>query len=356
YRVTITESRGCSITRTFNLSEPEQLVVASQVQDALACEDGQSGSINLSVSGGVPPYSYTWSNGETTPNLSNLTNGTYSVDIMDQSGCLVNQTYRINRPAPIQVDMVPSRKIQCEPRTITDIFDINISGGVAPYDISWSSGEVSENGYRMTTSSPGTYVLMVTDGYGCTYSASYKADSHQVLLDPNFESSSQAEFRANLVNFDVQFTNNSSGNIEEYHWDFGDGNQSNLKEPIHRYMEEGNYEIHLLAIDAYGCQTETTLEIEIWDYFLEIPNVFSPNGDGLNDYFMPKFIQLASIDFTIMNKWGEIVFHTDDIDSKGWDGYYLGVEAVPGNYVYQLKFITNDGRTGSENGALMLLR
>ncbi|MEX2511616.1 MAG: gliding motility-associated C-terminal domain-containing protein [Cyclobacteriaceae bacterium] len=356
YQVTITESRGCAITSTFNISEPDLLVVAPQVQDALACEDGQSGSIDLTVSGGVPPYSYTWSNGETTPSLSNLTNGTYSVDIMDQSGCFVNQTYRINRPAPIQVDMVATREIQCEPRTITDIFDLNITGGVAPYDISWSSGEVSENGYRMSTSSPGTYVLVVTDGYGCTYSTSYETDSHQVLLDLDFESSSKAQFQANLVNFDVQFINNSSGNIEEFHWDFGDGNQSNLKEPIHRYMEEGNYKIHLLAKDAYGCQTETTFEIEIWDYFLEIPNVFSPNGDGLNDHFMPKFIQLASIDFTIMNKWGEIVFHTDDMQSRGWDGFHQGKEPLPGNYVYVFKFITADGRAGSKNGALMLLR
>jgi large repetitive protein len=356
YGVTITDANGCSIRREFNIIEPDLLVVVEQIQDALSCEDGQSGFINLTVSGGTPPYIYDWSNGETTAGITNLTNGTYSVNISDQSGCFVSQIFRVNRPAPLQVSRAASLEVQCDPREIVNVFDLHIDGGVAPYDIQWSNGEVQQNGYRMITSEPGTYFLTIVDGYGCQYTESFEVDNHRVLLDVSYESASYAQFQANLANFDVQFINNSSGNFRKYHWDFGDGNESTLKAPVHRYLSEGTYVITLVATDEYDCQTTTQLEIQIWDYFLEIPNIFSPNGDGINDFFFPKFLHLNSLAFTIMNKWGEIVFHTEDLESKGWDGFYRGKAAIPGNYVYKLTYTSSDGRTGSKNGVFMLIK
>ncbi len=355
YRVVLEDAKGCTIERTFNLVEPDLLVVVEQIQDALSCEDGQSGSIDLIVSGGTPPYAYNWSNGATSPGISGLTNGTYSVDITDQSGCFVSQTFRVNRPAPIVIDLVSTTSASCEPREIRETFDINIDGGVAPYDIQWSSGDVSADGYRMETDEPGTYFVTVTDGYGCVQSRSFEVDNSQILVDGDFASSSLPVYGENLVNYDVQFTNNSSGNIRSYYWDFGDGNNSLEAAPLHRYQEAGLYQVELTAFDDWGCETSTNFEIEILDFFLEVPNVFSPNGDGINDTFFPKFLYIETLSFTIMNKWGEILFHTEELDSKGWDGTYRGQKAIPGNYIYKINFTTTDGRTFSDTGALMLL-
>ncbi|MDN3690377.1 PKD domain-containing protein [Cyclobacterium jeungdonense] len=355
YRVVVEDAKGCTIERTFNLVEPDLLVVVEQIQDALSCEDGQSGSIDLIVSGGTPPYSYNWSNGATSAGISGLTNGTYSVEITDQSGCFVSQSFRVNRPAPIVIDLVSTTTASCEPREIRETFDINVDGGVAPYDIQWSSGDVSADGYRMETDEPGTYFVTVTDGYGCVQSRSFEVDNSQILLDGDYASTSFPAYGENLVNFDVQFINNSSGNIRSYYWDFGDGNNSLEEAPLHRYQESGIYQVELTAYDAWGCVTSTTFEIEILDYFLEVPNVFSPNGDGINDSFFPKFLYIETLSFTIMNKWGEILFHTEELGSKGWDGSYRGQKAIPGNYIYKINFTTTDGRTFSDTGALMLL-
>jgi len=355
YSVLLEDAKGCTIQRSFNIVEPDILVVVEQIQDALSCEDGQSGAIDLVVSGGSPPYNYNWSNGATSPGISGLTNGTYSVEITDQSGCFVSQTFRVNRPAPITIDMISTTSAVCEPREISETFEINVDGGVAPYAIEWSSGEVFDNGYQMKTDEPGTYTVTVTDGYGCTQSRSFEVDNSQVLVDGSFTSASFDSFGENLVNFDVQFINNSSGNIESYVWDFGDGNTSLETSPVHQYQEAGIYQISLTAFDSWDCATTSTFEIEILDYFLKVPNVFSPNGDGINDYFFPKFLYIEEISFTIMNKWGEIIFHTDDLDSRGWDGTYRGEKSIPGNYVYKMNFTTTDGREFSDNGALMLL-
>ncbi|NHE57360.1 T9SS type B sorting domain-containing protein [Cyclobacterium plantarum] len=356
YSVLLEDAKGCTIQRSFNIVEPDILVVVEQIQDALSCEDGQSGAINLIVSGGTPPYNYEWSNGANTAGISGLTNGTYSVDITDQSGCFVSQTFRVNRPTPITIDMVSTTSIECEPRGISETFEINVAGGVAPYTIEWSNGEVFDEGYRMNTDEPGTYAVTVTDGYGCTQNKSFDVENSQVLVDGDYISASFDSYGEDLVNFDVQFINNSSGNIDSYYWDFGDGNNSLEDSPIHRYQEAGIYEVNLTAYDFWNCSSTTTFEIEILDYFLKVPNVFSPNGDGINDYFFPKFLYIEEISFTIMNKWGEILFHTEEIDSRGWDGSYRGQQSTPGNYVYKLNFTTTDGREFSDTGALMLLK
>lgn len=356
YGVTVIEGAGCEFRRTFFINEPEILIVTGIVDDALGCTDGQSGSINLTVSGGTPPYLYEWSNGENTEDLTNLTSGWYSVNVTDQIGCFSTQRFQVKRPQPVQVSHITYQEIQCDPRNIQNIFEINVDGGVAPYTINWSHGEVSANGYKMSTEEPGIYFLTVTDAAGCDYIETLEVANSQILINGEFRSQSFVDYQAHLVNMDIEFINRSSGNILSYFWDFGDGNASMEENPRHRYQKEGTYTVTLRAFDLYGCEHTRNFEIEIWDYFLEVPNVFSPNRDGINDYFFPKFLQIADIDFRVMNKWGEIIFHTEELQSLGWDGRLNGEDAQVGNYVYQVTYHTIDGRFFTKTGVFLLMR
>ncbi|MCR9014916.1 gliding motility-associated C-terminal domain-containing protein [Aquiflexum sp. XJ19-11] len=87
-----------------------------------------------------------------------------------------------------------------------------------------------------------------------------------------------------------------------------------------------------------------------------VPNVFSPNADGINDYFFPKFVNVTKMEFWILNKWGETIFYTEDINSQGWDGKVGGDYAIPGNYIYRLKFETVDGRVETQTEVFLLLK
>lgn len=355
YKVFLKDANNCTIERTFNLIAPEPLAAEGKVQEASSCQNGQSGEISLEVSGGRAPYTYRWSHGKTSPKVSNLTNGTYTVDIEDQSGCVISQTFKVNRPDPLTINLTNTISSQCEPKEILEINELHIEGGVAPYKIQWSSGKVLEGGYRMAANAPGNYQVTVTDSKGCVQTQSFVVQNNVILVKGEYLSESFPIYGENLVNFDVQFTNKSNGNIGLYYWDFGDGNNSYEASPTYRYKLPGTYQVTLIATDIWGCETSTSFPIKITDFFLETPNVFSPNGDGLNDYFFPKFLNINSLSLIIMNAWGEILYQSTDIKDPGWDGSFRGQKATPGNYVYKLNYTTADGRNFTETGAFMLL-
>ncbi|WP_084165770.1 T9SS type B sorting domain-containing protein [Dyadobacter crusticola] len=86
-----------------------------------------------------------------------------------------------------------------------------------------------------------------------------------------------------------------------------------------------------------------------------VPDAFSPNGDGYNDVLEAKSTQLQSFAFSVLNRWGEVVFHSDDI-AKGWDGTINGANAPVGSYVYKMTFVDDINQTVEKSGTFMLLR
>lgn len=356
YGVTLTDPEGCIIREEFTIIEPAPLVLESQISDALDCENPQSGSIRLGVSGGTPPFTFRWSNGAVDQNLTSLSAGQYAVEVEDASGCSIQGQFVIKRPEPLTVIAFRSTDVTCEPREVQEEIRISVSGGVAPYNIDWSGGAISQNGRVMTTDQPGLYLLNVTDGNGCHYQESFEVINSEVIVDAEFQSASFELYQAYMVNFEIQFLNKSVGPLSSYFWDFGDGNTSFEENPKHTYLSEGDHEITLTVTDIYGCETQTRKKINVFDYYLVVPNVFTPNFDGVNDHFFPKFLNIEKLEFWVLNKWGETIYHTDDLQSEGWDGMVGGKEAMPGNYVYRLSFHTLDGRQQTKTDVFFLLK
>ncbi|MEO6282771.1 MAG: gliding motility-associated C-terminal domain-containing protein [Dyadobacter sp.] len=86
-----------------------------------------------------------------------------------------------------------------------------------------------------------------------------------------------------------------------------------------------------------------------------VPQAFSPNGDGYNDVLEAKSTQLQSFNFSVLNRWGEVVFHSDDI-ANSWDGNVNGAKAPVGSYVYKMTFVDDINQTVEKSGTFMLLR
>ena len=147
---------------------------------------------------------------------------------------------------------------------------------------------------------------------------------------------------------EVNFNNSSLGAVD-YEWYFGDGNTSNQENPSNDYGEEPeNYNVTLVAISQFGC-TDTAYSIVrvIEDLIYYVPNTFTPDNNGVNETFMPVFtsgFNPLSYKLLIFNRWGEVLFESNDA-SVGWDGTYgVGSEEIvkDGTYVWKIEFRKKD--------------
>jgi len=155
----------------------------------------------------------------------------------------------------------------------------------------------------------------------------------------------------------VIFTDNTTG-ATSYLWSFGDGDTSMVFAPKpHNYTTDGSYNVCLVAKDtASPCSDSvcTLITVHIIP-ILDAPNAFSPNGDGKNDVFYAKGQGMATIDFKIFNRWGQLVFETHDL-SIGWDGTYNGQPQEMEVYVWTLEGTALDGSHVFKKGNVTLLR
>ncbi len=115
---------------------------------------------------------------------------------------------------------------------------------------------------------------------------------------------------------------------------------------------------YVSTVTINGCASTDTVEVTN-DCYVDLPNIFSPNDDGVNDYFFPreyltKGITAFSMD--IYNRWGQLVYQTTSIEGRGWDGKLNSIPQPEGVYIYVIKATFKDGRTMSKNGNITLLR
>jgi len=120
-------------------------------------------------------------------------------------------------------------------------------------------------------------------------------------------------------------------------WNMGDGGLSIENNPIHIYQDSGFYLITLSIENSYGCKDTTQKTVKINPvYTLFIPNAFTPDGDGINDYFFIESYGLTDLQTMIFDKWGELLYESQQLKSK-WDGFYKGKKCINDSYVYRIK-------------------
>ena len=357
YSVVITDAGGCKIERQFVINEPQPLDLSATVTDALDCVDPNSGSINITPFGGTPPYTYNWSNGSKTQNLSAISPGSYSLELLDKNGCRILKQFTVIRPIPLEVNVAQTTERVCNPRGLKSNFKVTVKGGIAPYTVTWNRGTATNAGLVMDTQEVGVFIVTVTDARGCIQTKRMEViETDPLIPEFDYKSASYDLTFENLVNFEVQFKNLSVGKYKEASWDFGDGGSSLDKDPKKKYAKAGTYIVQLKLKDLDGCVVTYSKEIVITDYYLQFPNVFTPNDDSVNDFFYPKFIFIQDIHVTIINKWGELVYESKDLDALGWDGLHNGERAPIGNYVCRVRHTTLDGRKIDQSAVFYLGR
>lgn len=164
YTVTVTDNNGCSDTVSFNLSDPQSILVNTTILDGISCNGVCDGEISVAYSGGVAPYNVAWSNGSGQDTLTGLCQGQYVVTITDNQGCSVTDTVNLVEPAALSAGIGLVSQISCAGNCDGSIGAI-VTGGTQPYSYNWSN---SASGDTITGLCTGQYSVTVTDANGCT--------------------------------------------------------------------------------------------------------------------------------------------------------------------------------------------
>jgi len=345
---------------TFSITVLSEIVVSGTPSDAIDCNNPNSGSVDLLVSGGSGTYSFLWSNGADTEDLSNVPSGDYTVAVTDSEGCTAQSgTFTIWRQDDLIVDLQTSVDPNCIGNFVSQINDITVSGGVPPYSINWSSGSVSiDDNTIMTSYENGIYTVLVTDTFGCQVETEIIVDFDE-LGDASFDFSSSGQIDCGISIFnELLFTNTSSGDYISVTWDFGDGSSPVSGDSVlYTYSHSGLYIVTQTVEYSYGCIEASTEEIEVSDgYDIVLPTAFSPNGDGMNDTIRPVYSCLNSIEMFIYDTFGSLIYYENNVDLTGWDGILKGKEAENGNYLLVVKGVSIYQEEINRQGVFTLLR
>lgn len=225
----------------------------------------------------------------------------------------------------------------------------------------WYPAEgLSNASIQMPLATPKTttsYIFQLEDGSGCSDTAIVTIKVVNTIPVQALFSAPEALCRPQDT---ALFFDKSIGVINNWHWDFNNGQNSNSKDPpVQNFVTNGNntgYRVHLTVKDTAGCTDSTSQVIKFADNcYIAVPTAFTPNGDGLNDYLYPLNTYKASkILFRVYDRNGQLVFETTD-RSKKWDGTYRGVPQGTSTYVWTFNYSIN-GNSYFLKGTTVLIR
>ncbi len=235
YSYTVTDVKSCSVSGKATITEPTQVVVSGVVAD-IKCNGDANGSVDVSVSGGTSPYTYTWSNGSTSQDLNSLSvGGTYGLSVVDSKACKNTSFYTVNQPSVIMLSGSTFDYTCAHDGQV----NISVSGGISPYSYTWSNGSSVED---LSSVMNGTYSVTVSDANKCSASSSFTVDS----LDP-FVVNGQLEMPTCQTCTDGLIIPIPTGGVYPYTWLWDDGYNNKIRSN----MGVGTYTV--LMTDSLGC-------------------------------------------------------------------------------------------------------
>lgn len=389
YEFEVSDAEGCLI----NLGEPLELVevpTVISVNDQRICV-GESAQLLPTVPSNIqsPVFNWYFDANESRPIQSGSSSGiTYAISSAGQLTILgltaqeAPYTYYVMasgigicgiepREVNVYVSQIPTLRVSnpsvvCDPEGTVDI--TNFIEGFNP--VIYDYNVVSPNGSELRLDQLGT--VNITGDYRVSSSMKdvncwnqpqrIRVIISDSLLVADFQYT--AELGGGIVAVNdrvqllepVQFEDLSIGGVILWSWDFGDGARSSIQNPQHTYTEKGNFTVILTTIDQFGCQSEYVMQLEVTDeYKVIVPNAFTPNGVK-NQYFKPEHRGIADLQFYVFNTWGELIYHSGDLQDQGWDGTLNGQNVPNGNYVYKVTYQTRSGGIFELSGVFILIR
>lgn len=376
YTLVASDSNNCTITDTATINQPPTLITNITTSN-VTCFAGSDGAINLTVTGGNQPYGYSWNSGQFTgQNLQNVSAGNYTVVVTDAQNCTATDSTTLTEPALItgnrSITICASDSFfaggayqnsagvyydtlvnnqGCDSVLATDLSLVNEF--FTSFDKTICFGQTFVyNGSNY--SSEGTYSQLLTSGAGCDSTVSF---SLHVLPDISLAASPNS---AKLVLGDtvtISLITSNPGEIISYSWSPTAGLSCNNCQTTTANPQVSTQYV-AVAVDSNGCMDTVLIPVLVNGPVIFIPNVFTPNGDGANDFFeiYGNLDAIRYIDIQIFNRWGEKVFESNN-HHFNWDGTYKGKLQNPAVFVYVIKVAFNNELPGKiYKGSITLMR
>lgn len=317
-----------------------------------------------------PEFQYSWTTvdgivmNEDQLNATATAGGTYVLTVLNTvTGCSATDQVTIDQIGdfPTDIDMLVQSP-DCEGDPPGSVQINAVVGGTAPYLFSLDGGpQVAANNFPNLQ--PGDHTLTVEDASGCTLTESFTIED-LVIVDLsiiNYVNDTLIYAFGDTIKLSFQYTG-TANTPDSVIWKMGDSILC-INCPVLEIVADLAGKITLEAYDVRGCEIEKSISfLVVRDRDIYIPNIFSPNGDNLNDYFTlftDSDLKTISL-MEIYTRWGDLVFRKSNFDpnipQEGWDGTFNGEDLNPGVYVYRIEIIYGDDLKESVAGDITIVR
>jgi hypothetical protein len=243
----VVSSKGCELSGEVILPERDNLVVEVEKSE-ITCNGECNGHINLIISGGKAPYAVQWDSGERTMSRKNICTGSYKYEVVDRLGCMASGSVQIGAPEPLQILLAEKRNISCTGES-DGVLQVNASGGVGPYEYTWSNNINSAFNDNL---GPGDYTVSVADANGCNTSQIFRIKepqliflSEEIISNPSCDGSQDGSIEVI-----------AGGGYSPYSYAWSNGSSGNFIENL------SPGEFRLLVEDSLGCRLDKGYSVE----------------------------------------------------------------------------------------------
>jgi gliding motility-associated-like protein len=344
YTVTVRDASMTTYDVPVTITEPASALTVSTTQTDLLCYGTSTGTATATAAGGTPTYSYSWNSSpvQTTDAATGLSAGTYTVTVTDANGCIETSDVTITGPPALTVT-ISGVNVMCNAGSDGSATAV-ASGGTPPYNFSWDTSPV-QTGATVTGLAAGSYTVTVTDAQGCTTTGSVQITEPAALtLDATPSPASCPDSP------DGSITLNITGGTSPYSVIWADG----ITTQNRTGLLPNTYSV--VVTDANGCAASLDVDVDYAGSYscLVIPEIITPNGDGHNDEWIIKNIDIyPDAEIKVYNRWGRMVYNGKNLLSNPWDGTYRGKPVPTDSYHYILYL--NDG-SEPRSGVISVLR
>jgi gliding motility-associated-like protein len=333
HNVLIKDVNGCTLVTSIKVAQPDPINAVKAITD-VKCYGFKDGVIDLTISGGVMPYTFKWSTpnivlGQTDKDLTNIPVGIYYLLIKDFFQCEYYDTMTV-KESFLLVTNLAIKDATCYDSSNANI-NLSVTGGLPPYTYLWSSGQTSQDIFGVHA---GIYKVLIDDVNGCTALV-----SGEIKQPDNLTFGFSVSEVSCKDNNDGKVAMFNSGAVLPYTYSWS--NRIVSKDLVN--LLGGNYTV--TVTDAHACPFTATVTVptnpKACINVITIPNAFSPNGDNTNDVWVIRDSDLyPDIKVKVINQWGETIFSSSGY-SQPWDGTFKGNNVSSGTYYYEVNLQSN---------------